>query len=125
MQRISSLLIARLAGPICVHPCGGIAAGEEAHQKRLTAERFQPILDLTKNALCDVVGEDHLAVGLVGGHGGVVGEGEVEGGLQDFQEGDVGDGLLCAFPYAKDEKTFDLCHPKTSVCESAALCVVF
>lgn len=124
MQRISSLLIASLASPFCVHPCGGIAAGEEAHQKRRATEVLQAILNFPKNALCDVVGEDHLAVGLVGGHGGVVGEGVVEGVLQDY-EGDLGDWLLYAFPYAKDEKTFGLCHPKTSVCESAALFVVF
>lgn len=32
--------------------------------------------------------------------------------------------LLCTFPYVKDEKTLGLCHPKTSVPESAALFVV-
>lgn len=32
--------------------------------------------------------------------------------------------LLRTFPHAKDEKTFGLCHPKTSVRESAALFVV-
>lgn len=51
-----------------------------------------------------------------------------ERGMQDCRENlgtSEGNWLLCAFPYAKDKKTFGLCHPKTSVRESAALFVVF
>lgn len=33
--------------------------------------------------------------------------------------------LFYAFPYAEIKKTFGLCHPKTSVRESAATFVVF
>ena len=76
MQWISSLLITRLASPLCVYPCGRIIAGEEAYKKRLATKGFQTILDLCQNTFRDVVGEDHLAIGLFGGHGGVVGNGE-------------------------------------------------
>ena len=51
-----------------------------------------------------------------------------ERGMQDCRENlgtSEGNWLLCAFPYAKDKKTFGLCHPKTSVRESAAFFVVF
>ena len=87
MQWVSSLLIARLACPLCVHSRGRIVAREEANKKRLAIKRLQTILNLCKKALCDVVRENHLAVGLVGGHGGVVGDCESkERGVRDWKE---------------------------------------
>lgn len=70
MRWASSLLLTSLASPLSVDPCGRIAAGEEAHKKRLAIKGFKAILDLSEEVFRDVVREDHLAVGLVGGHGG-------------------------------------------------------
>ena len=122
---MSSLLAARLACPFRVHSGGRIAAREEANEKRLAAELLQTILNLSKKAFRDVVREYHLAIGLVGGHGGVTEKGGWKEWRNVRMEVDALDNWLRrTFPYAKDEKTVCLCHPKTSVPESAALIVV-
>lgn len=87
LQWVSSLLAARLACPFGVHSGGRIAAREEANEKGLAAELLQTILDLSKKAFRDVVREDHLAIGLVGGHGGVTEKGGSgrNGGMCDWK----------------------------------------
>lgn len=67
-QRVSSLLTTCLACPFRIHPCRRIAAGEEAYKERLALEGLQAILDLTKETFRNIVRQNYLAVGLIGGH---------------------------------------------------------
>jgi hypothetical protein len=66
-----SLFVRRLARPLGVDAGGGVRGGEEADEEGLTVDGLQTILDFGEEALCDVVGEHDLAIGLVVGHGGV------------------------------------------------------
>lgn len=126
MQRVSSLLAAGLACPLCVHSRSRITARKEANEKGLATERFQTVLNLSEQGFRDVVRKNNLAIRLVG-HGGVTEGMNVEGkqGRTIDRERFETNSLFSAPSHAKDEKTFGLCHPKTSGRESPALFVVF
>ena len=70
MQRTCSLFVGRLARPLGVDARGGIRRRQEADEQRLAVNRLQAIVHLGQQALCDIVREHDLAVGLVVGHGG-------------------------------------------------------
>lgn len=74
---VCSLVHRRLAGPVGVHLGCGILVGKIADQMRRAVEFCEAILHFGLQLLCNVVGEDDLAVGGVAWRGAHV---ECEGG---------------------------------------------